>query len=280
MEASIEQLLKTATKQLDAVSESPVLDAELLLAHALDKNRTYLIAFSETIPTPQQQQAFDSLIKRRLEGEPVAHLLGQREFWSLNLSVDKHTLIPRPDTELLVEFILEQFPGDQLKLADLGTGSGAIALALASEKPRWQITATDQSDQALAVAKQNASALQLDQVQFRSGSWFDALNENDFDIIVSNPPYIPANDPHLATGDVRFEPASALVAGEEGLDDIGLLIKRAPGYLQSKGWLILEHGYDQQAAVKKLFESAGYRQITQRNDYGNNPRMSAAQRPA
>jgi len=280
MSQRIEQLLKTAEDNLSAVSDSPRLDAEILLAMALKKDRSYFRAFAEVIPDDSQQQAFQNLLEKRIKGQPIAHITGQREFWSLNLSVNEHTLIPRADTEILIEFILEQFSHDELSVADLGTGTGAIALALASEKPGWQITATDRSEQALKIAKSNAKQLSLNDIDFKTGSWFDAVKNDCFDVIVSNPPYIPTKDPHLAQGDVRFEPISALASGEDGLDDIRLLITEAIAHLKPDGWLILEHGYDQKEAVRQLFEAAGYQQITQRDDYGNNPRMTAGQRPA
>jgi len=280
MNQSIEQLLKTAEEKLSAVSDSPRLDAEILLVTVLKKDRSYFRAFPEVIPDNSQQQAFQNLLEKRIEGQPIAHITGKREFWSLNLSVNKHTLIPRADTEILIEFILEQFSHDKLSVADLGTGTGAIALALASEKPGWQIIATDRSEQALKIARSNAKQLSLNNIDFKTGSWFDALEDECFDLIVSNPPYITAEDPHLALGDVRFEPITALASGEDGLDDIRLLITEAITHIKSDGWLILEHGYDQKEAVRQLFDKAGYQQITQRNDYGNNPRMTAGQRPA
>jgi len=280
MSQSIEQLLKTAEEELSAVSDSPRLDAEILLATVFEKDRSYFRAFPEVIPNESQQQAFQKLLDKRIEGQPIAHITGQREFWSLNLSVNEHTLIPRADTEILIEFILEQFRNDKLTVADLGTGTGAIALALASEKPGWHIIATDRSEQALNIAKSNAKQLLLNNIDFEAGNWFDALKNGCFDVIVSNPPYIPAKDPHLAQGDVRFEPITALASGEDGLDDIRLLITESIAHLMPDGWLVLEHGYDQKDAVKKLFAAAGYRQITQRNDYGNNPRMTTGQRPA
>jgi len=280
MKQSIEQLLKTAEQQLTAVSDSPRLDAEVLLSTVLKKDRSYFRAFPEVVPDEHQQQTFQTLLAKRCDGQPIAHITGSREFWSLDLSVNEHTLIPRADTEILIEFILEQFPENKLSVADLGTGTGAIALALASEKPGWDITATDRSNQALKIAQDNAEQLALNNIHFKAGSWFDAINRQEFDLIVSNPPYIAAKDPHLSQGDVRFEPVSALASGDDGLDDIRLLIAEAAKYLKPNGWLILEHGYDQKEAVKQLFEDRGYQRITQRNDYGNNPRMTAGKRPA
>jgi len=279
MNFCIEEILKSAERQLALCSDSPRLDAEILLAFILKKNRSYFHAFPEVVPDDADQQQFERLLSQRLEGHPIAHLTGSREFWSLDLTVNHHTLIPRPDTELLIEFVLQQFTQQALKVADLGTGSGAIALALASEKPDWEITATDQSDAALKVAQANAKKLELNNVRFHQGSWFQPLTENNYDLIISNPPYIPANDPHLTRGDVRFEPDSALVSGKDGLDDIRQLITIAPDYLTNNGWLILEHGYDQKQEIKALFEAASYQQIIQKDDYAGNPRMTAGQKP-
>lgn len=273
----IEKILKQAEQQLRIVSDSAQLDAEVLLATVLDKNRSYFRAFPERILSNEENNHFQSLLKQRIDGHPIAHITGQREFWSLNLEVNEHTLIPRPDTEVLIEFILETFPQDSLNVADLGTGSGAIGIALASEKPNWKVLATDQSEDALEVAQRNAEKHQIKNIRFNHGSWFHALDTSAYDIIISNPPYIPSQDKHLHQGDVRFEPITALASGEDGLDDIRYLITHAKAYLSPQGWLILEHGYDQKQAIFELFKQAGFENIMQRNDYGNNPRLSAAQ---
>lgn len=278
--ADIAALLRDAEQRLQTISDSARLDSEVLLAFVLKRERSYLLAFPERIPSDTEQQQYQQLLDRRASGEPVAHIIGRREFWSLDLIVNADTLIPRPDTEVLVEFVLERFDQSPLKLADLGTGTGGIALALASERPLWTITATDQSEKALAIARQNAQNLGLKTVQFMAGHWFDALPDNDYDVIVSNPPYICDNDPHLQQGDVRFEPMSALASGADGLDDIRLLISQAPDYLKNGGWLVLEHGYDQPQAVTDLFKDHGYQHIEQRRDYGGNPRVTAAQKIA
>ncbi|MDH5393617.1 MAG: peptide chain release factor N(5)-glutamine methyltransferase [Gammaproteobacteria bacterium] len=276
MSECIQQILDQAAQQLAAVSESARLDAEVLLAKVLGKNRSYFRAFAEKIPSNAQLDQFQALLNKRLQGHPIAHILGQREFWSLDLEVSQDTLIPRPETELLIEFIIQSFPQDRLRVADLGTGSGAIALALASEKPNWHISATDQSQKALAVAQRNAQQLQLKNVHFSHGSWYQALETAAYDMIVSNPPYIPDDDSHLQQGDVRFEPISALASGNDGLEAIRHLISHAAAHLQPQGWLILEHGYDQKAAIFQLFSEAGFHNITQKNDYAGNARLSAA----
>ena len=279
MDFCIEQILKRAEQKLTSCSDSPRMDAEILLASLLKKNRSYFMAFPEVVPSKAEQEQFETLLSQRLQGHPIAHIIGTREFWSLDLNVNQHTLIPRPDTEILIEYILHNFAQENLKVADMGTGSGAIALALASEKPNWQISATDRSPEALETARGNATKLGLQNISFSQGNWFEALEANDLDLLISNPPYIPANDPHLTQGDVRFEPDTALISGEDGLDDIRYLIKHAVVYLKQDGWLILEHGYDQKQSVKDLFIAAGYRQITQKDDYAGNPRMTAALTP-
>ena len=279
MDFCIEQILKRAEQKLSSCSDSPRLDAEILLASLLKKNRSYFMAFPEVVPSKAEQEQFETLLSQRLQGHPIAHIIGTREFWSLDLNVNQHTLIPRPDTEILIEYILHNFAQENLKVADMGTGSGAIALALASEKPNWQISATDRSPEALETARGNATKLGLQNISFSQGNWFEALEANDLDLLISNPPYIPANDPHLTQGDVRFEPDTALISGEDGLDDIRYLIKHAVEYLTQDGWLILEHGYDQKQSVKDLFVAAGYQQITQIDDYAGNPRMTAGLAP-
>ncbi|VAW61557.1 Peptide chain release factor N(5)-glutamine methyltransferase [hydrothermal vent metagenome] len=271
---NIESLLKTASESLKKTSESPLLDAQVLLAYCLQKNRTWLITWADKAINENNIARFNALIKRRESGEPIAHITGTREFWSLDLNVTKDTLIPRPDTELMVETILQQYPQNtNLNLLDLGTGSGAIALALASERPSWQITATDKSTAALDIAKQNAQQLKLSNIRFVCGSWFEPLANQQFDIIASNPPYIPQSDPHLLQGDVRFEPVSALASGADGLDDIRLISQQAAAYLNKKGMLIIEHGFDQKTEIRHIFQDLGYKNIQQYTDLSHNPRL-------
>lgn len=259
-------------------SDSPRLDLELLLAHVLERDRTWLYTWPEKTLTPAQQVAFDALLAARKLGRPVAHLLGQREFWGLALAVDDSTLIPRPDTETLVEAALALALPDTARVLDLGTGTGAIALALASEQPRWQVTAVDFSPAAVTLAERNRQTLGLPNVQVRQSDWFAQLELRDFDLIVSNPPYIDPLDPHLSQGDVRFEPLSALVAERQGLADIEHIIRVGQNYLQPGGWLLLEHGYDQGAAVRGLLEQAGYQWVRTGKDLGQNDRISGGHR--
>lgn len=255
-------------------SPSPRLDAELLLAHALGKPRSYLHTWPEREPGAEQCQRFIEHLARRRRGEPVAYILGRQGFWSLDLEVAAHTLIPRPDTELLVETSLQLLPATAAQVLDLGTGTGAIALALASERQAWQVTGVDRVAEAVALAERNARQLRLDNVRFHQSHWFSGLQGHHYGLIVSNPPYIRAGDPHLSQGDVRFEPDSALVAGEDGLDDIRQIIAQAPAYLQDAGWLLLEHGYDQAEAVRALLAEGGFVEIESRRDYGGHERIS------
>lgn len=276
---TLQSLLSTAAKALFATSDSPRLDAELLLAHALGKDRSYLRAWPERTPTPEQESEFEALLARRLAGEPIAHLLGVREFWSLALKVTPDTLIPRPETELLVERALLRIPTDRpATVADLGTGSGAIALAIASERPAARVLAMDRSPAALAVARDNARALAIGNMEFREGDWCAGLPAGYFDLILSNPPYIAARDPHLAQGDARFDPRGALVSGPDGLDDLRRIIPGAWTCLKPGGWLLVEHGHDQGPAVAALFAEAGYRDIRDLTDLAGKPRVTEGRR--
>lgn len=250
------------------------LDAELLLAAALGKSRSFLHTWPERIVSSEAAQVFADYLERRRAGEPVAYILGQQGFWKLDLEVAPHTLIPRPDTELLVETALELVPPTPARVLDLGTGTGAIALALASECPAWQVTAVDRIDEAVALAERNRERLGLGNVQVRASHWFAALVGERFDMILSNPPYIRAADPHLVAGDVRFEPSSALVAGEDGLDDLRVIVAQAPAHLQPGGWLLLEHGYDQAPAVRDLLAAAGFIDVASHVDLGGHERIS------
>ena len=282
MSTTIQQTLQAATQQLAAQHDTANLDAELLLAHVLHKSRAWLYTWPEHKLNAQQRELFNQLVQRRAQGEPVAHLIGQQAFWSITLQVTADTLIPRPETELLVEKALEQIPQDATwRIADLGTGSGAIALALAKERPACQVFASDSSMAALKVAQENARLNQIENVTFQHGDWLAALADDArFDMIVSNPPYIKNDDPHLQQGDVRYEPPGALQAGAEGLDDLQRIITDALPHLKPGGWLLLEHGYDQEKAVLRLLQQAGYEQIEDYPDLAGQPRIAKGVKPA
>lgn len=251
-------------------------DADLLLAFVLGKSRTWLFTWPERTLSSDQRQRFEGLVRRRRAGEPVAHILGTREFWSLPLKVNASTLIPRPDTETLVEAVLNRFGHPPLSVADMGTGTGAIALALASERPDWRISAFDVQPDAVALAQENAHQLGLP-VTVGQSHWCDALADHSLDLLVSNPPYIAADDVHLQQGDVRFEPLSALVADEDGLADIRLLIEQGRRVLVAGGWLFLEHGWSQGEAVRQCFEQHGYSAVETVQDLGKRDRVSFGQ---
>ncbi len=275
----IEHTLQQTAKRLQAVSDSARLDAELLLCHILGRSRSYLYTWPEYELSETERKALEGVVERRINGEPIAHIIGRREFWSLELTVSADTLIPRPETELLVEAALARIPEKaEWAIADLGTGSGAIALAIACERPHCRITAVERSEGALAVAKQNAIRLGLGTVEFLQGDWFVPLAGQRFEMILSNPPYIPDADPHLRQGDVRFEPLSALAAGSDGLADIRHLIRGAANYLQDPGWLLLEHGYDQGAAVTRLLQDAGYADVVDLSDLQGHGRVAIGRR--
>lgn len=274
--ATIESLLRAAVLP---DSPSAKLDAEWLLAAALGKPASYLRTWPEREVSAECEARFVADLARRRRGEPVAYILGRQGFWSLELEVAPHTLIPRPDTELLVETALQLLPPTPADILDLGTGTGAIALALAHERSAWQVTGVDRVAEAVNLARRNAQRLRLDNAVFCESQWFSALAGRRFALIVSNPPYIPLHDPHLQDGDVRFEPSSALVAGEDGLDDIRQIIASAPSHLLSKGWLLLEHGYDQASAVRELLAKSGFVDIQSRRDLGGHERISLGHRP-
>ena len=234
-------------------------EAEILLGHALDRDRAWLFTHAHDVPGEEAASRFRQLMQARERGEPVAYLTGHRGFWTLDLSVTPDVLIPRPETELLVELALERIPvGVEFRVADLGTGSGAIAFAIASERPLAQVLATDASLAALAVARQNAERLDTRNVKFAHGDWCAALADQSFDLIVSNPPYIEADDDHLGRGDLRYEPLTALASGSDGLDAIRNIVGTAPEHLVEGGWLLLEHGYDQGERVLATLKNCGF----------------------
>lgn len=276
---SIQDALKVAAGLLAPHGGAAALETEILLAHVLAKPRSHLRAWPEQMLQESSQRLFFDLIARRAAGEPIAYLTGQREFWSLPLAVNLYTLIPRPETELLVQLALARIPLDRdVHVADLGTGSGAIALAIASERPRCRIIATDLCPHALKVARANAERLDIANVEFREGSWFTPLTDGRFDIIVSNPPYVAENDPHLAEGDLPAEPSRALVAGPTGLEMISAIVNGASHYLREEGWLLIEHGYDQGKAAAALLRETAYRELHTWRDAAGHERVSGGQR--
>jgi len=262
-----------------AASDSPKRDAEILLGHVTGRARTFIMAFGETMLTEPQQLQLELLLSRREKGEPVAYLVGEREFWSLPLSVSPATLIPRPDTECLVEQALLRLGSTPACALDLGTGTGAIALALASERPDCEFTSVDLQPEAVALAQYNARKLAIPNAEFLQGSWFTPVSGRTFQLIVSNPPYIDATDPHLDEGDVRFEPATALIADNKGLADIDYITTHAPAFLKPQGWLLLEHGWQQGESVRAILLSAGFIAVETIKDYGDNDRVSFGQWP-
>ena len=270
---TVGKLLSAARRQL-AASDSPAVDAETLLCHVLDKPRAFLFTWPEHQPTDEQARQFAELVSRRASGEPVAWLIGTRDFYGHRLLVSTDTLIPRADTELLVSTVLEKLPQQTLlHIADLGTGTGAIAIALGLARPHWQVLAADNSSAVLALAARNVQRLGADNVALRQSDWYSAL-DGHFDAIISNPPYIAEQDVHLTQGDVRFEPATALVAGADGLAAIRIIVADAGAHLHSGGLLAIEHGHDQGAAVRALFTDAGFVGVETRRDYGDNERVT------
>ena len=272
-------LLKAAQQtlriELSIDADEAGFDVRLLLQQVLNVNHAWLISHAHDALSAEQMNAFNALFERRLAGEPTAYILGQREFYGLNLKTTSATLIPRPDTEILVESALAKMPtGTPTNVLDLGTGSGAIALAIASQRRLANITAVDFSEEALQVAQGNAVSLNLNHVAFMQSSWFDALANLKFDLIVSNPPYIAKDDVHLQQGDLRFEPITALASGIDGLDDIRVIVANAPQHLNQNGWLMLEHGYDQAGAVSRLLADRGFTQVSHALDLAGIQRVT------
>jgi release factor glutamine methyltransferase len=274
---SIRELIEFGQQLLLPYSDSAKLDCEVLLCFVVNKQRSYIYTWPEKQLNAAQVALYAQLLTRRLQGEPIAYITQNREFWSLPFTVSPATLIPRPDTEILVELVLTNHNVTQLRCLDLGTGTGAIALALASERKQWSIEAVDYSDDAVDLAKLNAKNLDLTQVNIYQSDWFSNVSlQSGFDVIVSNPPYIDAADHHLTEGDVRFEPKSALVAAEQGLADIKNIAIQALDYFNETGFLYLEHGFEQAKAVQKVLADLGYCKIETFKDYADNDRITKA----
>lgn len=271
--SSVAELLAHARRVIDGA------DAELLLAHALAKSRSWLFAHATDRVGQGAHANFLSLLQRRVAGEPVAYLIGSQGFWTLDLQVGPATLVPRPETEVLVELGLARIPADAaVRVADLGTGSGAIALSIAKERPCAKVVATDASPEALEVARANATRNHIGNVEFRCGNWLEPLAGERFELIASNPPYIADGDPHLQQGDLRFEPAMALSCGPDGLNAIRMIVAGAPAHLHAGGWLLLEHGWEQGDAVRRLLVDAGFIEVTTMRDLENRERVSLGRR--
>jgi len=274
----LKSALDWATQELTTNHDTAKLDSEVLLAKILNKDRSYLYTWPEKNLTSEQIQQFKTTIDKRKTGIPVAYLVSKKEFWSLELTVSEDTLIPRPETELLVEQALTLIPDNESwQIADLGTGSGAIALAIASERKQCHLTATDKFLPALNIAKKNAQLNNITNITFVQSDWFLSLAKQQFNMIISNPPYVADNDPLLLQGDVRFEPATALQSGNDGLDDIRFIIKNAGSNLVKDGWLLLEHGFEQHESVQKILSDNNFKNITTVNDLSGHPRVSLAQ---
>ena len=269
IEGTVSESLQAAQQRIDAV------DARVLLCHATGRDAAFIIARAEAQLPPEVCAAYSALVDRRAAGEPVAYLTGEREFYGRPFKVTPSVLIPRPETELLVDLALERMPRTApTRVLELGTGSGCIAIALASERSQSKIVATDQSVEALTVARRNAFAFHIGNIAFLQSNWFEGLRKERFDLVVSNPPYVASGDPHLEQGDLRFEPRTALESGSDGLDAIREIIKGARGYLQAGGWLLFEHGYDQGAKARALMREAAYRDIFSAPDLAGIERVS------
>lgn len=274
---TIQEVLAVANEQLRSVSESPSLDAELLLSSVLNKPRSFFYTWPEKAISQQEYESFINLIKQRVHGKPIAYLTGYKEFWSLELNVTKDVLIPRAETELLVEQALAKFENNEtIKVADLGTGSGAIALALAYERSNWEISATDLSNSALNVAKENAKKLKISNVKFFQGHWLAALPKVKFNMLISNPPYIANDDIYLQRQVIQFEPREALIAQQQGLSDLFYLIEQSKQYLQASGWLLLEHGFQQGTAIREFLKKQNYKDIRTYKDLNHHERVTEA----
>ena len=269
--STVRELLRTGA---DLPSESARRDTEILLCHCLGKSRAWLYTWPENAVSPDCERRFNQLLQERRAGLPVAYITGEREFWSLSLAVNNSTLIPRPETEALVCWALELPLPDEARVLDLGTGSGAIALAVAVERPLWQVTALDSSADALAVARANALSNGLARVTLLQSDWYQAVTGIRFDALLANPPYIDGDDPHLTRDDVRFEPPSALISGQCGLADLQQLVTGAPAQLRDGGWLLLEHGFEQAHAVRAMLHAAGFDSVETRRDVAGQERIT------
>ena len=277
MKYSVKTALSEAARQMEAVEGiDHFLEANILLAHVLNKPRSWLFAWPEHELNDDQLAQFRAYIERRSEGEPISYITKTREFYNLDIEVSTHTLIPRHETELLVDTALEILQTENTHVLELGTGSGAITAALASQRPQWRFLATDVYEETLKVAQYNFDKFQIN-AETRLSNWFENIPVQEFDLIISNPPYIESNDPHLQQGDLRFEPQQALASGADGLDDIRLITAGCRQYLKTGGYLMLEHGFNQKSGVQQLFHAAGLENIETRKDLQGNDRLTLGQ---
>ncbi len=274
-EEDIQTLLSRACLLLSDVSSSAMLDAEILLSHCIKKPRSYLRAWPEKQLDTSLCELYYTLVCRRQQGQPLAYITGVREFWSRDFIITQDVLIPRPDTELLIDLSLKLIPDNQaIRLIDLGTGSGIIAVTLAAEKPDCEVIATDLNLAALNVARENAKRHQLSNIVFKQSCWFAEIETTDLDLVISNPPYIAVDDPHLLQNGLQFEPRNALVSANQGLQDICLIANQARSHLKPHGHLLIEHGYNQQSAVQTIFRNLNYHQVITHHDLAGNPRVT------
>ena len=278
MAPTVKQLLQEAKQQLADYVEDAYTDSQVLLGYCMQRDRAWLIGHADDPLADHIVERFRQLLAARCAGQPVAHLLGSREFWSMQFRVTADTLIPRPETEHLVEYTLQLPLDDNASVLDYGTGSGVVAIVLATQRPGWDVTAIECSSSALAVAKENAASHQAE-INFMQACDLSLVPPQSLDLLVSNPPYVAAGDAHLQQGDVRFEPTMALVAGEDGLDCIRMLVADAHRCLKSSGYLVMEHGFDQGDRVRELLAGAGYGNITTIKDLAGHDRLSAGQTP-
>lgn len=277
MTVTVKKALSAAIKQLEAIQDiDAFVEANILLARVLEKPRSWLFAWPEHILTQHDLQQYDNFIQRRIKGEPVSYITEQREFYSLELRVSTHTLIPRHETEVLVDAALELMKLQDASVLEMGTGTGAITAAIASQNPHWVFLATDIHEATMEIARHNFEKLQVNAETILS-NWYQNIPEEKFDLIISNPPYIEANDPHLQQGDLRFEPQRALTSGPDGLDAIRQITSDCKNYLKPGGYLMLEHGYNQKAAVQSLFQAIGLQSIETRQDLDGNDRVTIGQ---
>lgn len=276
-ETSIRHAMQAAMMELQDVSDSPKQDIEILLCEVLNCTKTKLIVADDSIMSKAECTQFFDCVRQRKIGRPISYIIGHQDFWSLSLDVNESTLIPRPETEILIEQVLELALKGKRDCLDLGTGTGAIALAIAKEYPLWQITGCDIVPQATELAIQNQKKNNINNAIFLESCWFDSLEPQSFDIIVSNPPYVESNSKYLEQGDLRFEPISALISGLDGLDDIRHIVRQSGNFLKQDGWLLLEHGFEQGEVICELFEQVGFSNVHTIKDYAGLDRVTLGQ---